>query len=700
MRLLAASSITFTDLSDASGAMLTSDVLLVPCDSAGVPKLALGSSPLTSRMIILQGGVEQTGWSFSRIQQGVTSSVDSSGVVSVTAISADNGYVEITATKTGQTPLLKKLTVTKVYQGDTGEPGPQGPMGNPGQLGMYAVGTVLYVKGFSDDGTLTAPTGIIYVEGQRYVVPAYSQTLTADGKGYVIFTGTSVQFAKLKADGSSKRWEPYNGGSAIASDFFVLGSFIKNGAAIDDIYFSMPERAQDFERSHFMDILATGEIQDINVWAQANGMDQVFQRIAVLEAFINKIFANEVEMALDGILKSKGYDEDGNGMPVEGYQLKSKGGVLSAVLARLRAARILDATITGNTVIDVGDSSESLFKTQYGSSGVGSYPIPIKTRWKGSDAYNSVAAGAAGEATYNSSTSEYDKYLKTVPYTANANGALLLIGINSSIQPKQADHTVTHAGVYHIYASSRSVLGSGSSTHLVKINNVVITQRTSSTSGNITTYSQPHYLNVGDVIHAEVGGDYQGAVSISFSEYALVLYKGTINAITNLFAIRNNNSAYAVRVTIGSAFDSNNFKSLAPVDAWYNALANNQTMPCTSASSISIDGSPYTAKYLSRTPGTLTIITTGGDVFTFSAPSTSGDPSQQGWHNISGTIYPAGEPRGLLVSNLLPIGSDKEIGEPGNRFNYGYFKTLDAVLLRGNVNSEGTGNLVYGAVFN
>ncbi|MEA4864175.1 MAG: hypothetical protein VB088_02115 [Sphaerochaeta sp.] len=121
MRLLAASSITFTDLSDASSAMLSSDVLLVPCDSMGVPKLALGSSPLTSRMIILQGGVEQSGWSFSRTQQGVTSAVDSSGVVSVTAISADNGYVEVTATKTGHSPLTKKLTVSKVYQGETGD---------------------------------------------------------------------------------------------------------------------------------------------------------------------------------------------------------------------------------------------------------------------------------------------------------------------------------------------------------------------------------------------------------------------------------------------------------------------------------------------------------------------------------------------------------------------------------------------------
>ncbi|MBI9095589.1 MAG: hypothetical protein JEY71_11965, partial [Sphaerochaeta sp.] len=119
MRLLAAGTITFTDQDDSCIAMLSSDVLPVPCDSQGMPRLPLGSSPLTSRMIIIRGGVEQVGWTFTRTQQGVTSSVSPSGVVSVTAISADNGYVEVTASKAGQS-LVKRLTVSKVYQGETG----------------------------------------------------------------------------------------------------------------------------------------------------------------------------------------------------------------------------------------------------------------------------------------------------------------------------------------------------------------------------------------------------------------------------------------------------------------------------------------------------------------------------------------------------------------------------------------------------
>ncbi|MDT4761814.1 hypothetical protein [Sphaerochaeta sp. PS] len=120
MKLLATGTITFTEQYDPCLAMLTSEVLLVPCDSQGIPRIPLGSSPLTSRMVIIQGGIEQSGWTFTRTQQGVTSTVNSSGVVSVTAISSDNGYVEVTASKAGQASLLKKLVVSKVYQGETG----------------------------------------------------------------------------------------------------------------------------------------------------------------------------------------------------------------------------------------------------------------------------------------------------------------------------------------------------------------------------------------------------------------------------------------------------------------------------------------------------------------------------------------------------------------------------------------------------
>jgi hypothetical protein len=175
----------------------------------------------------------------------------------------------------------------------SGVQGEQGPMGNPGQLGLYAEGTTLYLKGFADDGTLTAENGNIYGDGQRLVVPAYSQTLTADGQGYVIFDGSTVQFAKLIADGASKRWIPYNGGDSIGEGFWVIGSFTKDGSSIYNLQITYPEKSQQFERSHFMDILASGDILNINKWAQANGIDQVFEKIAILEAFIDSLVANE-----------------------------------------------------------------------------------------------------------------------------------------------------------------------------------------------------------------------------------------------------------------------------------------------------------------------------------------------------------------------------------------------------------------------
>ncbi|ADY13701.1 hypothetical protein [Sphaerochaeta globosa] len=324
MGVVGTGSLTLYDQNDVTYAVLTSDAGLVSVDASGTPKIPLSTTPLTTTMKVYRGNTLQTGWAFSRTNSGmgVTSSVNSSGVLTVTALTTDMGWVDITASKFGEASITKRYALSKVYQGQTGAEGPkgdpgeigpqgpQGPMGNPGQLGLYADGTTLYLKGFADDGTLTANTGYIYAEGIRHTVPAYSEVLTADGKGYAIFDGVAAQFAKLIADGTSKRWEPYNGGEALTSDFFVLGSFMKNGDSIYDIQYVMPERSENFERSHFMDILATGDIKNINVWAQANKIDQVFQRVAVLEAFINKVFANKIEMSNNGAIYSR-YTEDG-----------------------------------------------------------------------------------------------------------------------------------------------------------------------------------------------------------------------------------------------------------------------------------------------------------------------------------------------------------------------------------------------------
>jgi hypothetical protein len=193
----------------------------------------------------------------------------------------------------GNAVCLTGATGASGPKGDTGEQGPQGPPGNPGELGIYADGSTLHVKGFAEDGTLTAPYAYLYAEGARHQVNAYSETLTNDGQGYVLFDGSSIHFAKLTANSESKKWLSYNTLEEYSISMFVIGSFVKNGELISDIEVLPPQRMDQFEIRHFMEILKSGDIQDINVWALANGIDTVFQRIAMLEAFVNKLVANE-----------------------------------------------------------------------------------------------------------------------------------------------------------------------------------------------------------------------------------------------------------------------------------------------------------------------------------------------------------------------------------------------------------------------
>lgn len=573
-----------------------------------------------------------------------------------------------------------RITGTKGDLGDVGPEGPQGPPGNPGRLGMYAVGTTLHLKGFADDGTLTADHGYLYVGDSRIAVPQFSKVLTGEGQGYIAFRASSNGFevAKIIADGSSSRWEDYNDGSMIdTTGFLVIGSFVKNGTVVHSLRTFAPLDTASFERAHFMDILASNDWPDVNRWAQANGIGTVFGKIAALEAFYNKLFANEIEMSASGVVRSANYSEL-DGIPSEGFQLRSLGGILKAVAAILKSATISDATITGSTKIDLADSAESLFRTQYGSSGTGSYSAPAKTRWRASDACAAISAGTEGTATVDGSSSVYAKYFR-----ATAASRFEIIHLTGATGNRS--YTVEVSGQYHFRAYTPWGLGQGSDGATIRINGVAIFDG----SGE-GLWETTRDLAAGDVVYCEFRQNYGlGDVIFSFVEDAIVLFSGdtaelgTGSLISSMLAVRNTEAAYAMSVVLGTHFTSSAHLTLAGIDAWYHALADGQTLPCTASSTVQVGGVPYTAKYLSRASGLLTLITVEGEVFTFTAPANSTDPATRGWHDIAGTIYPAGEIRGLAVGNLIPIGSGKEVGAANNRFNYGYFQTVDAPTLRG-----------------
>ncbi len=584
-------------------------------------------------------------------------------------------------------------------KGDQGEVGPQGPPGTPGYIGMYSNAATLYLKGFDSVGNLTSSVGYLYIGNTRYIVNAYSQTLTNNGRGYVIFDGTNVKFVKLIANSTSSNWVEYNSTTTVISGtFWVIGTFNKEGLIISNIQVISPISKQNYQINYFMDILAKGELEDVNTWANANGINTVVEKIAILEAFFNKVFANEITMSESGILKSSNYQEI-DGIPNKGYNLESQNGIIKAVLAILKSARITDATITGNTTINLADGTASIFKTQFGTTGTDFMTAPAKTRWKAADAYNVVSKGISGIASYNNGIETFSKYIKNDISDIRKCLKLLYIANGYNHYP----YTIKQKGKYRIIANGEHSAYDDNSDYVIKINgNLIATSETSSLKYKTITYDEIHELNVGDIVdiyYSSYDLPYYG-IFLYFIDDALclhndelILYGDSITVITDFVAIFNDNKAYSNRLTLDSGFDSNSCITLSSIDEWYNGLNNGETLPCSSNSAITINGESYIAKYISRTSGQLQITTTTGNVFTFPAPSNANEPSNIGWFNISGTIHIAGEPRGLLTDNILPVANGKDIGAINNRFATIFASLLDIANIAATGNITAAGNI-------
>lgn len=182
--------------------------------------------------------------------------------------------------------------------GEAGPAGPAGPAGNPGQLGIYADGTTLHVKGYAEDGTLTASQGYIYIGTTRTTVPAYSEALTNYGIGYIAFDGSAVSFVKMLPDTESITWVDYNEPATPADEpYLILGRFNKVDVTITELELIHPIAATTFTRNHFMEILAREGWEEVNTWGQALGVSQFFQSLATWELFANNIKANHIEIS-------------------------------------------------------------------------------------------------------------------------------------------------------------------------------------------------------------------------------------------------------------------------------------------------------------------------------------------------------------------------------------------------------------------
>lgn len=105
-------------------ALLTSDSITVAADSAG--NVSNFSDAHTTMVIFVGANDDTFNWSITRVNGLGVSSTLAGSTLSVTALTVDSGFVDLTATRAGYSPITKRFTITKARQGATGSTGASG----------------------------------------------------------------------------------------------------------------------------------------------------------------------------------------------------------------------------------------------------------------------------------------------------------------------------------------------------------------------------------------------------------------------------------------------------------------------------------------------------------------------------------------------------------------------------------------------
>lgn len=139
-----------------ANAVLSNEAHTVPADANGN---VLSLSGATSTMTVYVGANDDSAnWTYvATPSAGVTITTSAGGrTVTVTAMTADSAYVDITASKAGFASLSRRFSLAKSKQGQQGTTGLQGPPGDTGQRGTVHVTRQISGSTWSDAEANTA----------------------------------------------------------------------------------------------------------------------------------------------------------------------------------------------------------------------------------------------------------------------------------------------------------------------------------------------------------------------------------------------------------------------------------------------------------------------------------------------------------------------------------------------------------------
>ncbi|USK72725.1 hypothetical protein [Peribacillus asahii] len=204
---------------DAIVAVLTNESHTVPTDSAGNNGNFAGA---VSTIKIYEGATDVTAlWSVTQTRSGVTvTEATTSKTATVTAMSADTGYVEFTASRSGYANIVKRFNLSKNKQGIKGDTGSTGATGQSATAYWLVPEVSAIQKSIS--GVYTPASFIVsakYQVGQGSPTAYAGRFIISESTDGVAFTAKYTS----SANEASRSYTPSAGIVAVKVQLYLAG---------------------------------------------------------------------------------------------------------------------------------------------------------------------------------------------------------------------------------------------------------------------------------------------------------------------------------------------------------------------------------------------------------------------------------------------------------------------------------------------
>ena len=330
------------------------------------------------------------------------------------------------------------------------------------------------------------------------------------------------------------------------------------------------------------------------------------------------------------------------------------------------------------------DGNGTVFKTQKGSSTTKEITCSTADHWNSNDAFL-VPYGSSGEAIFEGTSYKFKRTNSNNPYE------IYKYICNSNFNEfHNFSITISFTGKYRlrlVTQGSKDYEGTWLEVYIDNGRNIYF-KKVDITEAGIPgkEFLLEFDCNKGEKLVVNGINGYIDYYLYFISDNVIPLYNDS-NPNQSIIIEKNIIYPQTNKLILGNVFNSDNYIRYALPDGWANGLSATDTVYlCESNSTCIINGTARHIANVRKTDLALIVFTSEIGYVTLNIGE---------YYYISGTLKLIDSERGNITETLIPSTDNSSVGTPNKPFSSGYINNL-----QGNVNSEGTSNQVWGAVFN